>query len=71
METTAAMAKPTTVTPAMVKPTMVMPASASQDVAAEGQKNFPKWDPAFKTSSLRKAKAKMPKTYLELVLVNR
>ena len=57
---------------------MVMPALASQDVAATFRSQadkchavadvkIPRWDPAFKISSLRKAKMEMPKTYMELV----
>ena len=61
----------------MVNPTKgtpTMPALASQDVAADDCNAFagvqiPKWDPVFKTALLRKAKAEMPKTYLELVLL--
>jgi hypothetical protein len=65
-------AKPVTVN--RTKGTPTMPALASQDVAADDCHIFagvqiPKWDPVFKTASLRKAKAEMPKTYLELVLL--
>ena len=65
-------AKPITVNPTKGTPTMQ--ALASQDVAADDCHAFagvqiPKWDPVFKTASLRKAKAEMPKTYLELVLL--
>jgi hypothetical protein len=66
--------------PTKVTPTRVIPTSATQDMDAAlwlqedkchafADSKIPKWDPAFKTSSLKKAKAKMPKTYLELVLV--
>merc|ERR1712051_1053083 len=55
-----------------------MPALASQDVAATFRSQadkchavadvkIPRWDPAFKIPSLRKAKMEMPKTYMELV----
>ena len=59
---------------------MVMPELASQDVAATfwsqadadkcnavADVKIPRWDPAFKIPSLRKAKMEMPKTYMELV----
>ena len=71
---------PTMVMPTKVTPTMVMPELASQDVAATfwsqadadkcnavADVKIPRWDPAFKIPSLRKAKMEMPKTYMELV----
>jgi hypothetical protein len=66
--------KPTTVNPTKGTPTMVMPALASQDVAADDCHAFigvqiPKEETVFKTASLKKAKAEMPKTFLELVLL--
>jgi hypothetical protein len=66
-------AKPITVNSIKGTPTMVMPALASQDVAATFRSQvlymaftdarIPRWESAYKTSSLRKAKTEAPEMY--------